>query len=729
MLATIALFVLGQTIAQPPLIPSPKSIDLATSQVILPNPITISSEKGLEDLAQVLAEEVRTAYSADCRAQTAPFGTIRLMLDKKLEPEQYVLTLGAKITVEGGSYQAVAMGTTTLLQSLKPFGKGLSLPVMVVEDKPAKAYRGLLIDVARKYHSIETLKQCVELCRLYKVRYLQLHLSDDQAFTFPSKAFPELTTVNQHGGPSYTMEELADLVKYADARAVTIVPEIDMPGHCAALIRANPELFKIANTKPYEHHATINFANDKVIEAMDTIIGEVCDVFGSSPYFHMGGDEADIANADQHPDFQALFSKFELPKKSQQEIFRRFIGQVDEMVKKRQKQLIVWEGFGRDEASKFPIPKDVLVMEFENSYFLPNDLLKDGYHIVNASWTPLYVVNKHVWPPQKIFDWNLSRFGRFSNLYSATEWMPVSSAKAIDGAQVCAWEQPEYLEITNLRRIVPTMAERVWDLETRSDFASFSSRLARCDALLSRLIEPVEIVPSGLNELSPDDFDIPSFTKPILVTLQARSGGEIRYTLDGSAPTATSPVYDRPIKIDQTATVRCATFDKGARSLQSSMTFYYVPPKMPNLATGKKVTVSGGTQGAQKPELAVDDNLDLASSWWADPAPQWLQVDLGEETAVDRVELFPYWDGRRSYQYTIEVSINGRDWTKIADKSANTVPASANGDEYRFDRRPVRYVRVNMLKGSANAGVHIVELRVWPPKDLLGTHSGPRAFR
>jgi len=707
-----------QTVAQPPIIPTPRAMSAAPSQVVMPNPITISSEEGLGKVAAVLAEEVRTAFGVDCRDQTAPFGTIRLMLDKKLEPEQYVLTIGPKITVEGGSYQAVAMGTTTLLQSLKPFGKnGLTLPMMVLGDRPAKSYRGLMIDVARKYHSIDTLKQCVELCRFYKIRYLQLHLTDDQAFTFPSKAFPELANFNQHGGPSYTQDELKGLVEYADARAVTIIPEIDMPGHCAALIRAKPDLFKISGTKPYEHHATINFANDKVIAAVETLVGEVCDVFQTSPYFHMGGDEADIANADQHPDFKEAINKYGLPPGSQQEIFRHFIGQVNEMVRKRNKQLIVWEGFGRNEASKFPIPKDVVVMEFESAYYLPTDLLKDGYSVINTAWTPLYVVNKHVWPAQKIFEWDISRFGRFSNLYSTVGWIQTSSTKNIMGAQVCAWEQPEYLEITNLRRVVPAMAERIWNMETGSTFEEFSNRLAKCDALLGRLIQPVEITHGELTKLGPDEFDIPTFAKTLEVKLTARTEGEIRYTLDGSVPSATSPLYSSPLKLTETTSVRAILVKGGMKGFESSMTFYHVPPKSPNLATGKRATSSEGTQSPQGPELAIDDNLDLSSSWWAGPAPQWLQVDLRDDHEVDRIEIFPYWDGRRYYQYTIESSLDGKTWTKIVDKSANTVPASSQGEEHRFAKREMRYVRVNMLKGSANDSVHIVELRVWSAKD------------
>ncbi|MBS1700799.1 MAG: family 20 glycosylhydrolase [Armatimonadetes bacterium] len=716
MISTIALLFAWQTSPRPKVVPMPPLASQGAAQMFLPTETTISCGKGLERIGPVLAAEAKEAFGVTWKVETEQSGTIRLKIDKTMAPEEYHLTIGAHAIIEGGSYQAVAMATATLLQVVRPFKTGLVLPLNVIEDKPASAYRGLMIDVARKYHSIETLKQCVELCRFYKIRYLQLHLSDDQAFTFPSQAFPKINQDTQNGGPAYTRQQLEDLVQYADDRAVTIVPEIDLPGHSATLVRAMPELFKIAGTKPYEHGSTINFANPKAVEAVGTLIGEVCDVFKSSPYFHMGGDEADMTYADQNADFQAAFKQLDLPPKSQGELFRHFIGQVDDMVKKRGKQLIAWEGFTRNPDSKFPIPKDVLVMEFESAYYQPTDLLADGYTVINAAWTPLYVVNKHVWSPQKVYEWNPAMFGRFSNVYAATGWVAATDRKNILGAQICAWEQPEYLEITNLRRVVPAMSERIWNPAFNEGYDDFATRLKHTDELLGLLITPVNFTATGLDQPGPDDFDIPTFSKPITVELATKKKGDIRYTIDGTPPTADSPKYASAIAVSQTTTIRAAVFDGQTKSFESSTTYYFVPPKQPNLATNKRVYSSSGTQHPQEPQLAVDDNLDLTSSWWAGPAPQWLAVDLGKTYSVDRIELFPYWDGKRYYQYTIDVSPDGQNWTTLVDRSKNTTPATAQGDEHKFEARPIRFVKVNMLKGSANDSVHIVELRVWEAK-------------
>ncbi|MEQ1933773.1 MAG: family 20 glycosylhydrolase, partial [Fimbriimonadaceae bacterium] len=411
------------------------------------------------------------------------FTQVRLRLAPTGGPERYRIEIDNDVTITASTVKGIAFGTTTLLQALTVAGGRLQVPKMVIEDEPARGYRGLMVDVARKFHSIEVLKQCVQLCRLYKLNYLQLHLTDDQSFTFPSRAYPALNSP----GTTYSLQELKDLVKFAEARGVTIIPEFDIPGHSAVLVRTYPDLFKIKGTQPYEHHATINFANPAVLKAVETLIGEMCEVFGSSPYFHMGGDEADIANTHSHPDFIAAFKEFGLPEKSQQEIFRRFLTQVNEIVKKRGKQLMVWEGFGRDPNSKFPIPKDVVVMEFENAYYAPTELLEDGYSVINASWTPLYVVNRHVWPAQKVYEWDLGRFGRFSNLYGTTGWFRAPDVTRIQGAQICSWEGPEESEIENLRRVVPAMAERVWN-PSQTDFVEFEPRLRETEKLLDALV-------------------------------------------------------------------------------------------------------------------------------------------------------------------------------------------------------------------------------------------------
>jgi hexosaminidase len=470
---------------EPCLVPWPKTLTMGQGRLDLGERCRIVADApALAPLAGILADEIRAI--AGLKPATAVgkpgAGDIGLSLDPALRGERYRLDVADRAVVAGGNYAAVVMGTVTLLESLVAADGKISLPRVAINDEPAAAYRGLMIDVARRYHSIAGLKRIVQLCRLYKVRYLQLHLTDDQGFMFPSKAYPLLATKNENGGKTYTIEQLEDLVAYADARGVTIIPEYEMPGHSAAANRAMHDLFIIAKTKPYEHHASINFCKDEVMRAVATIVGEMCEVFRSSPYFHIGGDEADLALADQNVDFKAAMKKHDLP--NQHELYRRFICQMNEIVKHHGKQMIVWEGFGRQ--GRVPIPKDIVVMSYEIRFYMPGDLLQDGYPVINASWTPLYVVNANARPPEEIFAWRLTQFKPFG-AKPADPGQIVPPSRNLLGAQMCAWEQPEASEMPSTRKRLPAMIERIWNPDAGRSYRDFERRLSACNRLLDLL--------------------------------------------------------------------------------------------------------------------------------------------------------------------------------------------------------------------------------------------------
>ncbi len=539
-------------------IPWPKKVEVEPGQLRLTSARIVASAPALLPLAKVLCEEIAATTRLKLATGTGlgEPGDIVLTLDTSLKDEGYRLRVGTQAVVSGGNYGAVAMGTVSLLQAISGQGDVAAVSRVRLDDNPDKGYRGVMIDVARQYHTIDNLKQIVEMCRLYKIRYVQLHLTDDQGFMFPTQAFPKAFAQNQNGGQPYSLEELADLVAYADARNVTLIPEFDIPGHSASLNRSDPDFWMIRGTKPYEHHASINFARDEVIQACITLIGEMCQVFKSSPYFHIGGDEADYVFADQNVHFQEAFKKLGLGAKDQHEMYRRFLGLMDAAVKKNGKRTIVWEGFGREPNSKFPMPKDVIVMVYENRFYQPNDLLADGYTVINASWTPLYVLRNLTDYTQKIFEWNIYRFGAYTKDYAATTWRQLDSSASMSGTQVCSWEQPQAMELGNLRRPLAAMSERVWNGAAGKTWPDFEERLVVTDAMLENLARTVHWTYQGLSNAEERMFE-----KSFTLTMAAAETGTIRYTLDGKPPTAESPEYKAPITVEQAGFVRAALFN------------------------------------------------------------------------------------------------------------------------------------------------------------------------
>jgi hypothetical protein len=192
-------------------------------------------------------------------------------------------------------------------------------------------------------------------------------------------------------------------------------------------------------------------------------------------------------------------------------------------------------------------------------------------------------------------------------------------------------------------------------------------------------------------------------------------GGQIRYRLDGEEPTAESPLYEKPFEATDRLAPRAAVFDKDGKRIGNTTvgeTLRYIRLE-PSLTTGKPVETSGPKNPDEKAEYAADGLADGTKFWGATPAPQWWQVDLEREYSVDRVQVIPYFGGRRHYQYTVSVGTETNTLTQVVDASQNTEVGTEKGYMHTFAPARARYIRVNMLKNSDNPAVHLVEVRAW----------------
>ena len=388
-LCVVFVLTIGQGLAQNSktlsLVPWPKQVLMGAGTVKLSDTSRIVAQSDdLAPLAKVLSDDIYLATGVRLTAASgqAGAGDIALSLDPALKGANHAMVVTDRVTIRGGSYTGTAMGTVTLLQSPMQDGETLTLPVMIVKDGPQSEYCGLMVDVARRYNSIDELRQCVVLCRLYKIQYLHLHLSDDQVFTFPSTAFPKLGTTSsamdhRRIPKPYKLDELKDLVRFADERGVTIVPEIEMPGHSGAIQREMPEVFGVLDPKTGKRRGVgvINITHEEIYPVLETLIGEVCDVFKSSPYFHMGGDECywpPFLASDEVKDYLAKTGL------NHGQMVAKFVSRIKEMVQKRGKRLIVWEAFGG-------LDKDIIIMAWGGGH---QNLINQGYRIINVPWVP-----------------------------------------------------------------------------------------------------------------------------------------------------------------------------------------------------------------------------------------------------------------------------------------------------------------------------------------------------
>jgi len=475
-----------------------------------------------------------------------------------MKAHAYALDIKDRVTIKGGTYQSVAWGTATLLQALRVVNGALTVPRASVVDEPAYAYRGALIDLARKYHSPGGIEQVIQLCRLYKVPYLQLHLTDDQLFMFPSKKFPQAGRSNHEFArfepgampavKPYTLEELKALEQFAHDRGVYLVPEIDLPGHSGRLIADAGDVFGFPG-----NGSTVNIASPKTFEAVASLLNEVMDVFQSTPYVHLGADEVGFGGLDQTAEYKEAQAKFGI--KSTHDLYCKFIADLHGVLAKRGKKAIVWEE-ACDPEGAYPLPKDVLVMVWSQGRN-PNDIVKSGYNVVNTTWTPLYIVRDNKKSPEFLFDWSLPKFGR----EGSTDYTTLTDTSGLMGTQLCSWENSEAIEIQSMRDRLPLVAERAWNPGAGGTFAEFKSRLAGPDAVLEKLVHPVAISIRG--KFVGDEN---TFVEPLTVELKAtRIGLTVKYTLDNSLPSERWRVYEGPLTIKETVHLRAGLFDAQGR--------------------------------------------------------------------------------------------------------------------------------------------------------------------
>jgi hypothetical protein len=198
--------------------------------------------------------------------------------------------------------------------------------------------------------------------------------------------------------------------------------------------------------------------------------------------------------------------------------------------------------------------------------------------------------------------------------------------------------------------------------------------------------------------------------KAVITVNSAMEGGEIKYTIDGR----NQKKYTGPVTIDKNATFSAQYYDANGKARGEKVVRQLVKADYrSSLSTGKPVTTSQEAGEARGGVQAVDGLVDRDLYWNAGPAPQWLQIDLEKVQEIKQVDVCTYWDGRRYYQFIVEVSEDGKKWTEAADWRTNTKTATPDGYICTFDPVKARYVKITMLKNSANPGLHLTEVRVY----------------
>jgi hexosaminidase len=378
------------------------------------------------------------------------------------------------ISIEAAGESGIFYGIQTLRQLLAVNNGNWEVAVGRIEDQPNYEWRGAMIDVARHFFSVEDLKRYIDLCSFYKLNKVHLHLSDDQGWRIEIKSWPKLTEIGGKtqvgggGGGFYTQEQYKDLVEYAAARYVTIVPEIDLPGHINAALASYPELYCKGVGKAPELYegtevgfSTLCLKKELTFKFVTDVIHELA-AMTPGPYLHVGGDEAQVT---PKPDYIEFINRFR------------------KIVEAEGKIMVGWE-----EIAQADINEGVIAQHWHSAEYAKAAVAKGAKVLLSPS-TKVYLDMKYDSTTERGYDW-----AALIEVDDAYNWNPDTlvaglAREGIIGVETPIWgetlrnfKDAEFLLFPRL----PGIAEVAWTSGERS-FDEYRIRLGRHGKTMTEL--------------------------------------------------------------------------------------------------------------------------------------------------------------------------------------------------------------------------------------------------
>lgn len=469
------------------IIPMPKSLAYGNETVKI-TPV-ISCDERFAVSAETFKLTAKKLYSVDFSDGE---GGIVLKYLSGLEKEEYKLIISEDgVVIEASETDGANNAISSLYQLINVDNGVITAPVCSIADKPDCAYRAIMLDMPANMRSFEQLLHYVDICYLYKIKYLHLHLADNGGYNLPSKKFPKLPTPGKH----YSEDQINVLRKYCADRGIVIIPEVDVPGHATYLNVSYPELFGCTPIEGEARKDLVCIGKPGVMDNLKAIFEEVIELFPESPYIHIGGDEA-IIDAWNNCEHCKKFME-ENGLKDVKALYTRSIKLLTDMILDLGKTPVVWEGFPRDGAEE--ISRDVIVTAWESLYHLPNELLEEGFTVTNSSWMPLYVVDPNGyhgqfvkggrWQPKDVLeDWDVYTWKNWWEKSAAYEKpIIVEPTDKVIGATFCAWTWSYDIDINPVKENVPAMCEKIWNVNSTYTYEEFEPALNKLIALAEAL--------------------------------------------------------------------------------------------------------------------------------------------------------------------------------------------------------------------------------------------------
>ena len=425
--------------------------------------------------------------------------TLMLSIDPEMKAEAYTLeTAGGKIMVKAGSRQGAWNALMTVLQLTKQHPQ--TLPGLYIYDEPAFSYRGTHFDVCRHFFNIDEVKDYIDILALHKINTFHWHLTEDQGWRIEIKKYPKLTEVGSKRketliGPLYAMigydgipyegyftqEQAREVVAYANDRCITVIPEIEMPGHALAALASYPELGCLGKDYPYEVWTRWGVSpelfcagNEEVFTFLENVLDEICEIFPSK-YIHIGGDEARKPRWEACPKCQQRIKEEGL--KDEKELQSYFIRRIEKYLNSKGRDIIGW-----DEILEGGVTKTATVMSWRGTKG-GIEAAKMGNDVIMTPSTHYYLDHFQTIDPEKYKE-PLAIGGhtslRISYSFDPFDQLTKDEEKYIKGIQCNLWTEyiPDYAQVQHM--LLPrlaALAEVAWSNEHRTSYDNFVQRI------------------------------------------------------------------------------------------------------------------------------------------------------------------------------------------------------------------------------------------------------------
>ena len=651
----------------PQIIPAPTS-EIIKKEVFLLSPkVAVTYADDFKEVAQYLSAYLADNFHTSYGQQTPKAKhKIEFLVDKNIEnSEGYNL----KITTKGITISAAtAKGAFYAVQSLKQLlpvsfenhtfkSKKVAVRCLEINDAPQFKYRGMHLDVSRHFFPVSYIKKYIDYLAMLKMNTFHWHLTDDQGWRIEIKKYPKLQEIaayrnqtlmghysdkphqfdGQKYGGYYTQKEVKEIVKYAQDRQITIIPEIEMPGHSQAAIAAYPALG--CTGKPVNVATkwgvfdNIYCPKDETFTFLENVLNEVMELFPSQ-YIHIGGDEAPKTNWKKCNFCQQLIKKEGL--KDEHELQSYFIRRIEKYLNSKGRKIIGW-----DEILEGGLAPNATVMSWRgtegaisaaqqkhNVILTPNsNCYFDHYQSTNAN-EPIAIGG--FLPLKKVYDFN-----------PIPKELSAAQQQYVLGAQANVWTEymatPQKVDYMIFPRIL-AMSEVLWTGTAHKNYSDF---LVRVENFQKRLKAKNIHYANHLYEIDGDLKKRYGQLQYVLTT--ALKNKTIRYTVNGSEPTIHSEMYTHPIPVNKSFTLKAAVFSETEKlgSVFTQQLNYH-------LAVGKKIDLSVAPNAAYNAggKQALINSVLGSTTRYGDK--EWLgfagddvtiTIDLGKKTNIKNIKM------------------------------------------------------------------------------------------